>query len=89
MTAQRESIPLASARPRADVTPMQPITVYYRSAFGQTRLYVSDSTQAAHLRSLTGSLTLEQRHVDALKALGFTFSTVPDPRNGVQAGPAL
>lgn len=68
---------------------MPTITVFYRSAFGQTRLYVSDTEQAKQLRQLTGSLTLEQRHVDALKALGFTFITVPDPRNGVQAGPSI
>lgn len=56
------------------------ISVYTRSTYGQTRIYVSDPAQASHLRTLTGALTPEARHIIALESLGFVIAQVPDPK---------
>lgn len=58
---------------------MKTISVYFRCAYGVTRLYVYEPAMASALSTLTGSKTLEQRHVDALKALGFTLAIAVDP----------
>ncbi len=68
-------------------TPSLPtIRVFTRSTYGQTRIYVdacanqSANVQAQMLARLTGTLTLTESHVSALRALGFTVEQVPDPR---------
>ena len=57
------------------------IQIYTRNVYGRFLVYVFDSEQAANLVALTGSKTLESRHVAALENLGFTFVNVPDPKS--------
>lgn len=56
------------------------IPVFHRSAYGRTRTYPANADQALALHELTGTHTLEDRHVRALKQLGFSFQTVHDPK---------
>jgi hypothetical protein len=63
------------------------IQVYSRNVYGRFLVYAANPEQAQHLTALTGSKTLETRHVAALEAMGFTFDTVSDPRaNRMLAG---
>lgn len=55
------------------------IQVYSRSVYGRSLVYVANPEQAQSIRTLTGSKTLEERHLSALEALGFTFEQVIDP----------
>ena len=56
------------------------IKIYTRSVYGAPRVYILDEKQAANVSALTGSKTLEQRHIDALTAMGFTLVPVLDPK---------
>lgn len=51
------------------------ITVQIRYSYGN-RLVEVVSGHAEALKVLTGAKTLSQRHIDALKALGFEFVIV-------------
>lgn len=57
------------------------IPVFTRSTYGNERIYVADATLASSLRALTRLDTLLPEHVTALKALGFTFRLVGDPKS--------
>lgn len=50
---------------------MNIIQVEVRNVYGVDRIYPLTHTQA--LKQLTGTLTLSNQHVEALKALGFEF----------------
>lgn len=56
------------------------IEYYVKSVYGTDTLYVMDADIARHLSILTGMKTLTTRHMEALKALGFSFEEVIAPR---------
>lgn len=56
-----------------------PIKVYVKSVYGVDRTYVADPIVAQAIVALTNAKTLEDRHMSALRALGFTFEQVIDP----------
>ncbi len=58
---------------------MKTIQIYIKSVYGVSRTYVADASQASALQQVTGSRTLETRHIAGLIALGLTFEQVPDP----------
>lgn len=55
------------------------ISIFTRSVYGRTLVYPANPEQAKALALLTGTKTLEHRHLQGLEALGFTISQVPDP----------
>ncbi len=57
------------------------IPVFVRSVYGVSRTYPANADQALALHELTGQRTLDARHVRALAQLGFTLSTVADPKS--------
>ena len=63
---------------------MPTITVYVRSVYGSNKTYAADPMQAPLLRTLTGTKTLEERHLCALEGLGFTVQQVPDPASALK-----
>lgn len=55
------------------------IKVYIKSVYGKPLHYVADSEQARALFILTGTKTLEHRHLLALDVLGHKVETAPAP----------
>lgn len=55
------------------------VSVFTRSVYGRTLVYPANPEHAKALASLTGTKTLEHRHLQGLEALGFTIAQVPDP----------
>jgi hypothetical protein len=58
----------------------EPIKVFHRNNYGTVRTYAADPDQALALHELTGTRTLEARHLRALQSLGFTLASVADPK---------
>jgi len=61
------------------------VRVFIRSVYGAPLVYVSDHAQAEALHALTGCATLTERHVRALRALGFTVEQEQDPQSVLPA----
>ena len=59
--------------------PATHITLRKVSQYGIVRRFPTDPAQAKALEALTGKSTLLPRHMDALLALGITFSEVDEP----------
>ena len=55
------------------------IPVYTKSVYGRLLTYPADAAQAIALQTLTGTKTLEFRHLKALQDLGFTIEQVTTP----------
>jgi len=56
------------------------IQVVIKNVYGKENIYVSDSELAEVIFNLTGSKTLQDRHIESLKKLGFTFTQVVEER---------
>ena len=52
--------------------PMEPIKVLTKSVYGNELMYVV-SEHAEPIRALTGKKTIDQRDINQLKKLGFSF----------------
>lgn len=51
------------------------IYLYFANKYGNNLVYVQDKETAGQLAKLTGCETLADRHMAALKGLGFAFAT--------------
>lgn len=52
------------------------IRVKIVNQYGKERIYPVNRIK--ELETLTGTKTLTDKHIDALKSLGFTFEVIPD-----------
>ena len=57
------------------------VKVYRRCVYGTWRTYILGDNHRTLISAITGNLTLVDRHVAALRALGFRFKVVPAPED--------
>lgn len=58
---------------------MDTIKYYITKVYGVEHIYIADEKTAEYMRALTGQKTVNTRHIEALRALGFEFERVEAP----------